>query len=133
MNKNTTAMGLSIGRMLIGGAIALAPQKTLEGWIGPSAGEPGTKALGRAMGVRDFALGAATMGTLQATGTSGTGFKVLIGLGILCDGVDALATLENRPGMGPLALPSAAIALSAAGVGAALLAGKEREPTPAMA
>lgn len=132
MNKNTTATGLAIGRMAIGAAILAAPGKTLRGWVGPTADEPAGRALGRALGVRDLALGAATMGTLKATGTSGTGFKVLIGLGVACDTVDALATFENRPGLGPTALATAAIALSAAGVGAALLAGPEPEPTPAI-
>ena len=124
MDVARAATGLNAGRVVIGLAMVAAPAAAGQGWFGVVAREPGGQAAVRALGIREVALGAATIGTLRATGPSGTGFAVLAGLGIAVDAVDAVATAaawRALPGTGKAVL---GIALGAAATGIAVLAGR---------
>jgi hypothetical protein len=112
---------LALGRIGLGLAFVAAPEQTGGRWIGGVARSTGAQVMVRAMGIRDAALGAATLGTLRATGTGGTGFKVLTGLGIVVDVVDCVATLTAGDEV-PNGRLSAAIAGGAAATGVAVLA-----------
>jgi hypothetical protein len=85
-------------------------------WVGPDADRPGTRVLTRALGVRDFALGAGVLAALR----QGDPVKRWLVLGVLCDTVDlvATATEPDIPVRGRVT--TAAIAGVAAVVGARL-------------
>lgn len=120
----TTAM--QAGRIGIGLAAVVAPSFVGRQWIGRVGTQPDTQVMTRAFGIRDVALGAATLGAMRAAGTAGVGFRVLMGLGVLVDAVDAAsaaAAKEHIPG----AAQTMAIAGSAALTGAAVLGLTTRE------
>lgn len=112
---------LNAGRIAVGLAHLVAPAQVGAQWFGRrAAADPATQVAIRAMAIREIALGAATIGTLQATGTSGKGFKVLAALGVAADVVDAAATAgaaEHLPARGRGTIAIASIA-ALAGVGA---------------
>lgn len=114
----TTA--LQAGRIGIGVAAVVAPAFVGRQWIGRTGAQPDTQVMTRAFGIRDVALGAATLGAMRSAGTDGVGFRVLMGLGVLVDGVDAAAAAaakQHIPGAGQ----TMAIAGTAALTGAAVL------------
>lgn len=115
------ASALAYGRIALGAAMVVAPGPVGGRWIGRAAGGADAAIAVRGLGIRDVALGAATLGTMKATGTSGTGFKVLTGLGIAVDLVDVASTLAAGDDV-PDAKVSAAVAGLAAATGAAVLA-----------
>lgn len=115
------ASTLAYGRIALGAAMVVAPGPVGGRWIGRAAGGSDAAIAVRGLGIRDVALGAATLGTMKATGTSGTGFKVLTGLGIVVDLVDVASTLAAGDEV-PDAKVSAAVAGLAAATGAAVLA-----------
>ena len=115
------AKALALGRIAIGVGLVVAPGPVGGRWIGRAAGGRDAQIAVRGLGIRDVALGAATMGTMRATGTGGTGFKVLTGLGIAVDVVDVASTLAAGEDV-PDAKVSAAVAGLAAVTGAAVLA-----------
>lgn len=114
----TTA--LQAGRIGIGLAAVVAPSYVGRQWIGRVGAQPDAQVMTRAFGIRDVALGAATLGAMRSAGTDGVGFRVLSGLGVLVDLVDAAsaaAAREHIPGAGQ----TMAIAGGAALTGAAVL------------
>lgn len=115
------ASTLAYGRIALGLGMVAAPGPVGGRWIGRAAGGSDAAIAVRGLGVRDVALGAATLGTMRATGTSGTGFKVLTGLGVLVDLVDVASTLAAGDDV-PDAKLSAAVAGAAAATGIAVLA-----------
>lgn len=120
MDTAPLATALAAGRIAFGLAFVAAPGATGRNWIGGVADADGTKIAVRGLGIRDVAVGAATLGTLRATGTGGQGFKVLTGLGIACDLVDALSTFASRDEV-PNPWVSIGVAAGAAATGAAIL------------
>ena len=115
----TTA--LQTGRIGIGLAAVVAPSWVGRQWIGRVGAQPDAQVMTRAFGIRDVALGAATLGAMRSAGTDGVGFRVLSGLGVLVDLVDAAsagAARDHIPGAGQ----TMALAGSAALTGAAVLA-----------
>jgi hypothetical protein len=113
--------GLSAGRIALGLGLMLAPARFGGLWIGPAATEGPTQIVVRGLGVRDVALGVATIGSLQATGTDGAGFTALTGLGVLCDVVDTVATKGSASEIPGRGIASMAVAAAAAAVGVATL------------
>lgn len=121
MDTTALATTLAAGRIALGLALVADPGRVGGRWIGRAAKSRDTQIAVRGLGIRDVALGAATMGTMRATGTDGVGFKVLTGLGVLVDLVDVASTLvagDDVPG----AVTSAAVAGVAAATGVAVLA-----------
>ena len=93
---STLGTTLNVGRIVYGLAAVVAPTKAAKGWIGRAAGQPAVHPMTRAFGIRDVALGAATIGALQAGGPSGTGARMLLGLGVMVDAVDAVSGRLSR-------------------------------------
>jgi hypothetical protein len=106
------------GRIVIGVAFLANTNQASARWIGDEAAGADGGVMARAFGVRDIALGAATI----SAGRGGN-LRTLLALGILCDVVDCAATLaagEKIPQQARVV--SAAVAAGAALNGVALLA-----------
>ena len=106
------------GRIVIGAAFLANPEQASSRWVGEEAAGADGGVMARAFGVRDVALGAATI----AAARSGN-LRTLLALGILCDVVDCVATLaagEKIPQQARVL--TAAVAAGAALNGVALLA-----------
>jgi hypothetical protein len=108
---------MAAGRIAVGVALTVAPGTAGRRWIGPSATDPSVKVMTRAMGARDLALG---FGTLRAI-EDGAPLRTWAVLGVLSDGVDAVATLLALRRLGRGALPVLATATLAAVAGVASL------------
>lgn len=107
------------GRIAIGLAFVADPERAGERWVGPGLAGADGGVLGRAFGVRDFALGSATL----AAQARGNGYRTLLTLGIACDAVDLAATLMAGDRIPARARQvSAAVAAGAVVNGALLLA-----------
>lgn len=112
---------LNVGRVAYGVAAVVAPGKAAEGWIGRAAGDPSVHPMIRAFGIRDVALGAATIGALRAGGSSGTGARMLLGLGVMVDATDTVSGRLSKDDV-PKASMIYAVAGGAAVAGAVALA-----------
>jgi hypothetical protein len=75
--------------MVLGAALILAPVRATRPWIGDVALSPGAKVLGRALGVRDLALGAGLLWAQQRQEPE----HPWLTAATLADVVDAAATL----------------------------------------
>lgn len=106
------------GRIAVGVAFLANTEQASSRWIGDEAAGADGGVMARAFGVRDVALGAATISAAR-----GGNLRTLLALGILCDVVDCAATLaagERIPQQARVV--SAAVAAGAALNGVALLA-----------
>jgi hypothetical protein len=101
------------GRVAIGTAMVLAPEKVAAGWIGPGdAARPGPQVVTQALGIRDAAIGA---GVLATQGSDAARAWILAG--VAADAVDLAATLRGRE-----SLPAIAVAgVTVIATGSALL------------
>ena len=105
------------GRIVIGAAFIANTEQASSRWIGEAAGADGG-VMARAFGVRDVALGVATIAAARRGN-----LRTLLAVGILCDVVDCAATLaagEKIPQQARVV--TAAVAAGAALNGVALLA-----------
>lgn len=105
------ARALAASRVLFGAGIIAAPRLTASVWVGPRrAASAEAAVLGRALGARDTALGAATLGAFASKDTRL--IRAALAACALCDGTDLLATLAERR-----RLPSGPAAFSALAAG----------------
>ncbi|MCC5954109.1 MAG: hypothetical protein JJU45_18590 [Acidimicrobiia bacterium] len=105
---------LASGRVVVGGALLAAPGLAGRSWVGDAAATPSTKIFARALGIRDAALGVATIEGLD----HGRPVRTLTLLGVACDAVDFAATAVAARHIGlRRALPVMAVAGTAAAVG----------------
>jgi hypothetical protein len=105
--------------MAIGSAFVVDPARAGERWVGPGQAVADGGVMARAFGVRDLALGAATI----AAQAHGGGYRTLLALGVLCDAVDCAATVAAGDRIPPQARQvTAAVAAAAAVNGLLLLA-----------
>lgn len=118
---STLGTALNVGRIAFGLAAVVAPTKAAEGWIGRAAAKRSVHPMTRAFGIRDVALGAATIGALQSSGPSGVGTRILLGLGVMVDTVDAVSGRLSKDDVPNVSLIYA-VAGSAAATGAIALA-----------
>lgn len=58
MELRQAAIGLSVGRAVLGLVLLIVPEPVAKGWIGPRGAEAPVATLARSVGVRDVALGA---------------------------------------------------------------------------
>ncbi len=128
-NAAALSTGLSVGRIVIGLGLIVAPDRVAGPWIGRAAKKAPTQIMARGLGARDVAIGVATIGTLKATGTRGMGFTVLTAITAVVDLVDVVSTAaasSEVPGKG---IPTMAIAAGAAagGIAALVLARSESD------
>ena len=105
---------LNASRIAYGIVAVVAPTKAARGWIGRAASQPAVHPMTRAFGIRDVALGAATIGALRTSGPNGVGARILLGLGVMVDAVDALSGRASKDD-----LPKPALVYAVAG-GAAI-------------
>lgn len=95
------AGGVAAGRVAIGVAALLWPAFPLRPWVGgAAAGGAATKTLGRALGVRDVALGVGALRALALrtgaggrAGSAGSEAAYWVAAAGLCDAGDAAATV----------------------------------------
>jgi hypothetical protein len=102
------------GRVALGAALLIAPQRTARGWVGDLADRPGVQALVRSVGVRDVVLGMIALHTLDHPDV-GPRWQATVGA---VDAVDALAT-----GLAASDLPARGVAATVAIAGGAAAAG----------
>ncbi len=81
------AIGMSIGRAVLGGALLVAPAKTAEPWIGPEAALTASQVVIRAMGARDISLGLGTLVALREERV-----RPWLAAGVLADAADLVVT-----------------------------------------
>jgi hypothetical protein len=121
--RRLTALA-GVGRIVLGGAIILAPRTVTGRWLGPDAREPLVVDLARGMAARDIALGVASLLTL---GTPRTAAR----LQLACAGVDATDAAATYIARRELPARGAAATIALAGassvVSVALAAGLGRE------
>lgn len=104
---------VSAGRVAVGVTAVALPGRMGRSWVGEAGA--GTKVFARAFGVRDVAIGVATMQALDA----GRPVRQLTVLGMACDAVDVTATVLAVRSIGiRRVISSGGIALSAAAIGA---------------
>jgi hypothetical protein len=108
------ARAVGAGRVLVGAALMLAPQRAGQAWIGDDARRPGVQAIFRALGIRDLILGALT---LHVAAKPGVGRRTVATCAV-ADAVDFGATLAVRDH-----IPARAAAGTLAVAGGAAVAG----------
>jgi len=104
--------------MAVGAALLVAPGMARV-WVGEPAAEPGGKALTRALGARDLALGVGLLRAVRGGGDVGP----WLGAGMLADGADLAATLlawDRLPGVGRVGVTAAAASSVGLGLGLGL-------------
>ena len=114
--------GLAAGRVAVGVAMLLQPERAVRDWIGRRpAALGGTQTVTRAFGARDLALGAGTLAALAG----GRDARDWVAAGAFSDVADLVATLkgEDIPATGRVLV--ALLAGSAIAVGAAYLAASD--------
>jgi hypothetical protein len=104
------------GRVVLGGALAVAPRRTASAWLGPrDAHRTTTAVVASAMGARDLGIGIGTARAVQA----GFGARPWLIAGILGDVADMVATLRARddlPAIGVAGIAALAGGSAALGV-----------------
>jgi hypothetical protein len=123
------ARALGAGRVLFGAGIVAAPRLTASVWVGPRrAARPEATVLARALGARDAALGAATLGAFASKDSNLV--RAAMAACVLCDGTDLVATLAARRHLpsGPAGF-SALAAAGATAIAAAALASLSGPPS----
>ena len=113
MDARTLARLQALGRVAIGAALAVAPERAGAGWLGQDASRPATQVAITAFGARDLALG---LGAAYAAG-QGHGARPWLRAGVLSDAADLAATLRARDHLPPLAV----VGVGALAAGSALL------------
>ncbi|HET6547151.1 MAG TPA: hypothetical protein VFG79_01755 [Solirubrobacter sp.] len=123
MDARAIATQLAVGRLALGVALAVAPDRAARGWIGPT--DTGARVVARGLGMRDVALG---LGALTALRSGGPAREWLLA-GALGDAGDLAGTLiagRELPWLGRVGV--GALAASAAGLG--VWAARELQPAP---
>src|SRR3954454_4998771 len=91
----TLARALAASRVVFGAGLIAAPRTAASFWVGRRrAGRPEARALGRGLGGRELALGAATLGAFAHDDPRV--LRAALAACALCDGTDLLATLATR-------------------------------------
>lgn len=105
MDPQAAARMLALGRVAIGAALIIAPEKVLAPWIGRDASSGGPQVLGAALGVRDLTIGAGQLGALWR----GSGARPWLRAGTAADLVDLTATLRARESLPAFGVVSVAL------------------------
>src|SRR6478609_10307355 len=87
MDAVTVARQIAVGRIVLGGALTVAPGLVARTWVGEST--TGAKVLGAGFGARDVAIGAGLWRALDA----GQDARPWLLAGAAADAADLLATL----------------------------------------
>jgi hypothetical protein len=106
MSLRTVATALAVGRVAIGAALVVAPERIARAWIGPVATERSVEVVVRSVGIRDVALGAGGAAALLSGSDSARAW--MLGAAA-ADFGDLIATLLARD-----VLPANGVAATAA-------------------
>jgi hypothetical protein len=121
------ALSHARSRMAFGAALVLMPGLAARGWIGEDARRPAVKVLGRALGVRDVALGLGIAVALDR----GAPVRGWLEGAALSDGVDLAATLLAGDAIPPGARRAVALIAGASMIGCASMArALDQPPAP---
>jgi hypothetical protein len=125
MNARRLVVGYAAVRLAVGVALVVAPGGAGTPWLGTAAGDPTVRSLLRLLGVRDAALGAATVVATRKHGPAATWALA----GAAADGADLLVTVANRGRLAPTA--GAVLGAAAAGTATGLYAARRSARSPA--
>jgi len=95
----------ALGRIALGGGMALAPGLVAGAWVGGVADKPEGQPLAVGLGARDVALGLGALRALHA----GHGAGDWVRAGMVADAADLVATLRARDRLPPLAVPAVTV------------------------
>jgi hypothetical protein len=90
----------AFGRIAIGAALTVAPERSGRAWIGEVGRRPGAGVLTTGLGARDLAIGAGIATALRR----GHGANAWLRAGVLADAADLVATVRARHDLPPLAV-----------------------------
>jgi len=108
VNARLAAQLLAGGRVTVGLALLVGPQRILEGWVGPTLGRrPAVGALARSMGARDLVMGVIALHTLDHPQV-GPRWQLTCGAVDLTDAVATLAARGDLPRTGALGVGAVA-------------------------
>jgi hypothetical protein len=102
MDARSLARLQALGRIALGGGMALAPGIVAGAWVGGVADRRDGQTLAIGLGARDVAIG---LGMLRAL-RSGRGARPWLRAGMVADAADLVATLRARDTLPPLAVPA---------------------------
>ncbi len=91
MSARNILAALAVGRLVIGVAMMVLPERVARRWLGRGAATPESGAFVRAVGGRDVAY---AIGSLQAARSGDP--KPWLAAGLLVDGTDAIATMRTE-------------------------------------
>lgn len=118
MLLRSLAISVAAGRVLYGGALAVAPRVFAEPWIGSSAGEPRTQIMVRGFAMRDLVLGAGSLWAVRAADPEAA--RWWFAAQAVSDATDLVGTLAAGQALpSPVRLGVAALAAGAAAVNGA--------------
>lgn len=106
MDARRLALGFAVARVAVGAAFVLAPDRVGQPWVGPPAGTPAGRLMGRSLGIRDLLLGAGLWRALDGGGDAAAWLRY----GALADAVDGAAAalaFEHLPMPGRCTVPFA--------------------------
>src|SRR5689334_25438628 len=98
MEPRTAARLLTLGRVAIGAALIVAPERAASGWIGGAAGRPGTQVAVASLGARDVVLGPGGAVAAQRGGNA----RPWLGGAALSDLADLAGPLRHRDALPPV-------------------------------
>jgi hypothetical protein len=114
VDSRGVAIGLSVGRAVLGGALLASPAKMASLWIGPEAELAGPQVVIRAMGARDVGLGLGALAALRVRRV-----RPWLAAGVLADATDLAATAMAGRALPPVGR-AGTMALAAGGTVAGL-------------
>lgn len=112
------------GRIALGAGLWAAPRLASRAWLKDSAS---TRVALRGLGVRDVALGIAT---LKAEGENQDTYRTLLALGVIADLTDCLATANQKNPSSKIGKSLVVTLAGAAAVNGLLLIKESRTPDP---
>ncbi len=119
MSLRTTAVALAAGRVALGAALLVAPERIGRSWIGPAGTERSVEVMARAVGIRDIAIGAGGAAALLSRSDSARAWMLAAAAADLGDMVATLLARDVVPangvaGVGVLAGGSAVVCAATA-------------------
>ena len=124
LSPRSLSASVAAGRVVIGAALLAAPGATGRPWLGAAAETGGGGVAVRALGARDFTLGALTLLALRDAGPLA---PALVAGSAFCDLSDGAALFVARREVPPAGVATGVFALGSAALGAALALALRRD------
>lgn len=100
VNLRTAATAIALGRVVLGAALLVAPERIGRSWIGPVGTERSVEVMARAVGARDVAIGAGGAAALLAGDDSARAWLAAAAAADLADLVATLLARDVIPAQG---------------------------------